>query len=338
MFLRNFFENPVTQKKEIDTSSENQIKPESQDLHKEEWAIETAGGTTRVYEFVPVDPISEVPVFLAPGFGGTKDIYEESILEFVRENRRRVITVDHPRFGGQRIENNRSQSTSTELSRRALNITEVLEELERRGVPRVDAITHSEGTINLIEAASENPERFRNIILFAPAGLIDKTAQESFIKSITNLARNFVSDLFKSHTSESEEERRRGKTALQKGTIYVLQNIFRSIEEIVGIATTDLRENFEKIRNASNLKKLNTKIIVAAPIDDVVFPFENMKETLQSLYKAKLLDGIITVTKGHSALYQNGHFACVGTLFATLEGRNPSNDNNGGDKEEKTAP
>ncbi|QQS15610.1 MAG: alpha/beta hydrolase [Candidatus Moraniibacteriota bacterium] len=323
MFLRNFFENPSAgEKKAIAKSSEDPTKPELQDSRKEEWAIETAGGKTKVYEFIPKDPISEVPVFLAPGFGGTEAIYEKSILEFVQENRRRVLTVDHPRFGGRRIENDKNRFASTELSRRSLNISEVLEELERRGTPRVDAITHSEGTINLIEAAAENPERFRNIILFAPAGFINKTDRENFIRSITSLARNFVSDLFKSHGSESEEERQRRKTALQKGVVYVLQNIFRSMEEIVGIATTDLCENLEKIRNTSNLKNLNTKILVAAPINDAVFPFEDMKEILQTLYETKKIDGIVTVTKGHSALYQNGHFSCIGKLFDTLEGRN----------------
>ncbi len=331
MFHMNFFEHPKSGKdentpKESETltpSSENPEKSESQDIRKEAWEIETAGGKTKVYEFIPKNPVSEVPVFLASGFGGTQEIYESSILEFVRENRRRVITIDHPRFGGRPIEKSESNSASTELSRRALNIAEVIKELERRGTPRIDAITHSEGTINLIEAAAENPEHFRHIILFAPAGLIDATAKESFAASITNLVRNFVSDLFKSHSSESEEERQRGKIAFQKGAICVLQNIFRSIEEVVGIAATSLKKNLEKIRSTSDRENLGIKIVVAAPIDDTVFPFEDIKKTVEELLQQKLLDGFITVTKGHSALYKNGHFAYVGTLFSTLEGKDP---------------
>ncbi|MFZ1735974.1 MAG: alpha/beta fold hydrolase, partial [Candidatus Moraniibacteriota bacterium] len=268
-YMKDTFENPQRN----DGNSEHSGESGSQYIRREEWTIETAGGKTKVYEFIPKDPVSEVPVFLASGFGGTVEIYKSGILDFARENRRRVITIDHPRFGGRPIESNERNSASTELSRRALNIAEVIKELERKGTPKIDAITHSEGTINLIEAASENPEHFRHIILFAPAGLIDTTVKENFAASIANLVRNFVSDLFKSHASESEEEKQRGKIAFQKGAICVLQNIFRSIEEVVGIAATSLKKNLEKIRSTSDRENLGIKIVVAAPIDDTVFPF-----------------------------------------------------------------
>lgn len=302
--------------------------PTESGVQRIEWEIETAGGKTKIYEFIPQNPVSEVPVFLAPGFGGIESIYEESILTFVRTNRRRVITIDHPKSGGRRLEEYEKDSASPELSRKSRNISEVLTTLARKGIKRVDAVTHSEGTINLLEAVARNLKQIRYVIFFAPAGLVDGKDKKTFTDSLTHLVHNFLRGFFSAKVpeSESEEQRRRKKFAKQEGTIYILKNILRSLEEIVGIAATDLGKNLKSIREESDEKNLGIKMIVAAPIEDTLFPFEEMKRTLQQLIEAKILDGVIVVPFGHDAPYSNEkELALVGTLFGTLEGKEDVN-------------
>ncbi len=61
------------------------------------------------------------------------------------------------------------QKYPKEEVRKALNILGVLEE---KDVEKTDVIAHSEGAVNTLIAASLYPEKFRNIVLFGPAGLI----------------------------------------------------------------------------------------------------------------------------------------------------------------------
>ena len=296
-------------------------------VKRKERELETPSGKTRVYEFVPDHPVSEVPVLLAPGFGGTETIYEESIIEFVRGNRRKIITIDHPKFGGRKLREEENTSASTELSRRKETLLSLISSLETRGIEKIDAITHSEGTINLTEAVEKNPSSFRNIVFFAPAGLVDRTNKETFRQSIAHLAHNFFRGIAsQANTPRSEAEERRKKTAIREGTIYVFKNVIRSLEEIFGIAKTSLKRSLENIRKSSDRDGLDLKIIVTVPINDTVFPLEEMKETLRELVREGVINGIITIGKrgdssmGHSAPYESKDcLACVGSLFGTLE-------------------
>ena len=58
-----------------------------------------AGGTAEVVDIIPEMPKTEIPVFLAPSWGCTIEVYKPA-LQTLSEAHRRVVSLNHPRRGG----------------------------------------------------------------------------------------------------------------------------------------------------------------------------------------------------------------------------------------------
>ena len=175
--------------------------------------FEVAGGTAEVVDVTPEKLKDEVPLFFAPAWACNIEVYKRAI-ETLSEQERRVISLNHPRRGGDL----KASSSEEEMKkypeeelRKAYNI---LEMLDQKGVDKVDVIAHSEGAINVTIAATLHPEKFRNIVYFAPAGLIGKD-------KFTRLMKGFAAQEKRAESmedypiSEGEEETKAGEEVLE---------------------------------------------------------------------------------------------------------------------------
>lgn len=307
MFLANFFEKP---KPPIDYKKENESPLENCERSR----IEVTGGTAEVYDYRPDSELqkSAIPLMLAPGCGGDEKLYHSDILKLLKDFGRRVITLDHPECHAHTHELwKEAQSKGLEL--KAHNILDII---EAKGLPKVDAVAHSEGAINLITVAARNPERFRNIILVAPAGFIGK---DSFGSLALRFAKNFFADRPKTLSGISITEQEKILTPLSSRIKRVLRciygNLFRVLSEIEGIAKSDIYGQLKK------LKEAGIKIIIVAPVEDEVFPIER----IQKMIDASDIDGFYVIRGGHGDITRIPHFMnIVGSALETLEGKESS--------------
>ncbi len=90
--------------------------------------IKTPGGTAEVVDIKPENPKTEIPVFFAPAWGCTLEVYQPALDELSKTNRRK-ISLNHPRIGGSMkdvVPDEIRQQYPTETLRKSLNILEIL--------------------------------------------------------------------------------------------------------------------------------------------------------------------------------------------------------------------
>lgn len=260
--------------------------------------IKVAGGTAEVVDVTPENLQDEVPVFLAPAWGCTIDIYKNAIEKLV-ECDRRVISLNHPRLGGDISEapEEALEKYPHEQVRKALNI---LGTLNSKEVPKIDAIAHSEGAVNLMIAAMLNPEKFRDIVLYAPAGLIgeDKFTRliEGFSKQDENKLDIDTLPMSEERKSEYKEAHKNIERFMQEFLPYVAKNPIRSLREARDISKSQIHDLLRFLHQEKGIK-----IAVMAGTEDPVFPMERIQDTVTT----DMLDGFLSVRGGHGELGDN---------------------------------
>ena len=233
--------------------------------------FEVAGGTAEVVDIHPPSPKSTVPVLLAPGWGCTIKTYETAIKTLAGCDRR-VVAFNHPRIGNNMsaTEAEIGKNYPTEQLRRALNIIGVL---EQKGIEKTDVIAHSDGAVNTVIAATLYPEKFRNIVLFGPAGLMGK---DNFIRLLIGFARQ------KEVTA----------TALEEAKKYFAENPVRAITEGRDLANSQIHNMLYDLHNKG------IGIVVISGIDDPAFPMKRM----QKIVKTGMPDGFLSVRGAHGEI------------------------------------
>ena len=132
-----------------------------------------------IVDVSPETPKTEIPLLLAPGFSEGPLTLEPNMRYFSGWGRR-VVTYDAPYGVNIEPEKEPSQNspdsahTAYELGKaRTIDLV-----MEQRGITKTDGVGHSEGCINLVIAALKHPERFRNLILVNPGGMVGNTKLE----------------------------------------------------------------------------------------------------------------------------------------------------------------
>ena len=149
--------------------------------------------------------------------------------------------------------------------RKALTLRDVL---NHKGVEKVDVIAHSEGAVNAAIAALLNPEKFRNIIFFGPAGLIGEDDPIRLLKGFVSQGAPKPS-LNKIPVSEEQKAVARAEggeaieypeipiteTAKEVGAIaareapkYMIQNPLRAFKEGWGLSQVQIDGLIDKLR------------------------------------------------------------------------------------------
>lgn len=264
------------------SNKEKEVKPFYKQFEQRK-KINIPGGNIEIVDVSPENLKTEVPTMFSPGWGNTPEALKASMAELVTSGRR-VLTVDHPRYGGEVEENN--EYTDEEL-RKALSILATIQE---SGVEKVDTIGYSEGGINTIIAASLAPEKFRNIVLVDPGGMVGKTSFMTLLKRFSKfMAKTGIETITKPETKKNIN------IATKELFKYFLKNPSRALKESSEIATYEIQEKLEELR------KKGIGISVIHGVDDDVFPMEEV----QNKTGKEHVDGFYSVKGGHAEIVQH---------------------------------
>lgn len=288
--LKNF-EEPIQPRVEqsagpekLEDSAEAFKKRFEEEFAKREY-FETAGGIAETADVVPEKLKDEPPIFLVPGWACNIELYKDSLEALVKAGRR-VLTINHPRRGGdmevRSSEEERRKYPEGKL-RKALDILSVM---DQKNIKQADAIAHSEGAINLIIAAALHPEKFRNIVLYAPAGLIGKDTFSRLAKGFAAQSKR-PDSLF--NMPITEKEKADGKQVLDSLISYLKGNPLRGLKEAVEISGFQIHEMIRY------LHEKGIGILVASGFEDPVFPTNRMKK----IATFDKIDGFLTLPGGH---------------------------------------
>jgi pimeloyl-ACP methyl ester carboxylesterase len=287
----------------LNSNQESENSFEKQFAKREE--IKVAGGTAEVVDVKPETLSDEVPVFLAPAWGCTIDIYKNAIEKLAEQNRE-VISLNHPRFGGDMSDapEEMLEKYPYEEVRKALNIIGVL---DGKNIVQTDAIAHSEGAVNLAIAAALYPEKFRSMVLYNPAGLIGEDTFTRLLQGFSKQDANKLdldtlpvpegisgeeADKYK----KSRKEAQRKIENFNSEFLGYLKNPVRSFNEAKDTAKSQIHELLRYLHEEKGIK-----IAVMSGTEDPVFPVEKMQE----ITKTDMLDGFLSVRGGHGEIGDN---------------------------------
>lgn len=232
----------------------------------------------QIIDIVPEKEKYPVPVLVAPGWATTtKDL--ENFSKLLSEKGRRVLSFSHSRENivGGPLSLLRSKKEITEAGKeysfeeiqKAFSLLEVL---ENKNIDKADVVAHSEAGINVSIAASEYPEKFRNIVYVNPAGMI---GEDKFPKLLGRFSTESIKSAFNSFLKS--ENRGSVKTQWKESINYITKNIPLSWKEAVAISKSDIKEMLK------SLKEKGIGISIVHTEGDNVFPIEKMKEKVGSV-------------------------------------------------------
>ena len=232
----------------------------------------------QIIDIVPEKEKYPVPVLVAPGWSTTpKDL--EKFMKLLSEKGRRILSFSHSRkniIGGplslihsKKEVTEAGKEYSFEEIQKAFSLLEVL---ENKNIDKVDVVAHSEAGINTSIAASEYPEKFRNIVYVNPAGMI---GEDKFPKLLGRFSSESIKNAFKSFLNS--ETRGSVKTLWKESINYAIKNIPLSWNEAVAISKSDIKEMLK------SLKEKGIGISIVHSEGDKIFPMEKMKKEVGHL-------------------------------------------------------
>ncbi len=270
-----------------------------------EEVLSIEGHLVHVLDIKPREAKTEAPVVMAPGYGTLSPADSKvNILEMARQGRR-TLFVDEPRGVDGVLKNEKSEEqrlAEEKIEKFFLRQAETLiAVLDKKGIEQTDAVGHSEGCLYLVVAASLYPERFRNLVLFDPAGMVGDDSPASlayrFLKE--NIAETIETNEKRSAgvmSAPAEEQTKRGDKDF---LAYLKEDLPESIDEVRSIAKQQIR---------TLLKRAHAKgvmISIVQGIDDNVFPMDRVQEQASRTDPEKgrreglIVDGFYSVKGGH---------------------------------------
>jgi hypothetical protein len=199
----------------------------------------------------------ETPLCFMPGFGveGTSKL----MMQAIADEGRNVISMLLPRE--KKI--NDKEGIPGAILQKAFSIIEVVEKEKKDKGEKFDGIGHSEGGLALALAASIRPDLFRNIVLIAPAGMMENDSQLGLISRFG--------------ISEGIEELKGRKlnrdnfvTYMKDLISHISSNPSLSLEEVSAMTTTDI---FEMTKY---LKEQGVGVGLICGVNDKVFPINRV--------------------------------------------------------------
>ena len=277
---------------------------EAQFAHKERYSIQ--GATVESVDIRPEHPKTDVPVLVAPGFAATMDSFKPGMKVLV-DRERRVISFDHPRKGGTipDVAGTAVEKHAPEELRKAHTILGII---DQKGMEQIDVIAHSEAAINVCIAAMLHPEKFRNIVLYAPAGLIGNDTLFRLIKGVMTHPKRPES-MAEFPVTEAEEEYLESTKHI--GPKYQKENPLRAAKEVLAISRARIDDMI------GYLREHGIKIVVIAAVDDTFFPMDAMQKNI----KAHSLDGFLSVRGGHMQIqvHPEQYIGAAESMITALE-------------------
>jgi len=202
---------------------------------------------------------SDIPIFIAPGWGETPKTFKD-LAHLLFDAGFRVISVTHPRQDLKLITKNNISRLEFQKAEIILAIFESLD------INKVNVVAHSEGAINAVIAAHLTPSMFKNILLVGPGGLVEN---EGFLELTSRFIGNMIqggSRVFKDSVARMHLLRSGVETFK-----YFLMNPVMSLLEGSAISRTHLQDFLIEL-HANDIS-----VGVIHGVDDLVFPLKKMK-------------------------------------------------------------
>lgn len=246
-----------------------EIKVDKSDHFEKQWnrpkIMSFPDGEIWIYRLQSVSPSATIPLLYIPGWNTPADICKRDVAALAEK--REVIVVDSLHGIKRAIKNTEAEKFPTALLDK---VAAVLETLDALKVEKVDGLGSSEGGAVLTIAAKLYPERFRNLVLEMPAGLIGQD-------TLTGLIRRFSLDVLKSrlealHQKELAKKQREMNQA--RRTASARFNLKKAWQEAEALANIQLQNIL------ADLKKTGHGVTIIVRAQDCVFPVEKMRQTL----------------------------------------------------------
>ncbi|MDO8507035.1 MAG: alpha/beta hydrolase [bacterium] len=247
-------------------------------------SVESFGGESK---FVDIQPslesqISNIPVIVAGGWSETPKSLQD-VGEEITSKGRRTILVEHARSGG-KDKDQTDYPPETQQRANTLLVT-----LDKLNIDKADIIAHSEGALDAVFAAMQSPERFRSLILVAPAGMIGED-------SIPALSARFSKKIVRGWTKDARENPK-AAYRLNTGTPqYVAKNPVKAIREIKDISSITIEEALTDIKESG----VNVSIIQSQ--SDQVFPSERINKNVVLGENVDRHASVVSEDAGHDDL------------------------------------
>jgi pimeloyl-ACP methyl ester carboxylesterase len=220
-------------------------------------SVESFGGKAKFVDIRPESLVSEIPVLVAGGWAeGSKSLGQ--VGREISVGGRRAILVDHARFG--KVQDR--SDYPAEIVHKANTLLAVLDEV---GIDKVDVIAHSEGALNAVYAAMQQPERFRSLILVAPAGMIGED-------SVLALAGRFAPKVIRGLSKDFVENPKAAFIINSTGLPYMAKNPAKAAREVKTIADTTIDSALVDLRHS------DIQIGLIQSHSDPVFPAERIEK------------------------------------------------------------
>lgn len=214
--------------------------------------IELNGEIIDVVDIAPTELKSETPTVIVPGFSATPETLKDLIIR-TAEVGRRVISAEAPHG----IDTDGKQAELPEAEMRKMEV--LWQILENKKLDKINVIANSEAAIYVTTLAALHPERFSNIVLVEPAGLI---GEDKFFK----LLKRFVQDAREEEKQAKFKKKVKYPSSLSTGVKSILSNMPASIREVSAISNSDITKTLQRVR------KSGVGISIIHAVDDKVFP------------------------------------------------------------------
>jgi pimeloyl-ACP methyl ester carboxylesterase len=255
------------------------------------------GERVEVHDVAPEHPKTDIPTLFAPGWGITSRMHKYSILALAEAGRRAIVAnAPHGVEISARTEASARAEDFPDAERR--RIEAMLGTLEQKGIDKVDAIGHSEGGLDLILAATLYPEKFRNIVLVNPAGIIGK---DNLLRLGIGFLKDSLTQAWREATAAATPEKRK-RGGLVKGERHTFERhtFFRTLasqplhtaREVVSMSDADI------LNMLKTLKEKGVGVSIVHTVNDKGFPMERVQQAVE----AGMIDGFVSAFGTHNEI------------------------------------
>lgn len=221
--------------------------------------VESYGGQASYVELTPDEVKGDLPVLVAGGWSEGRNALKGTGEELF-DNGYHTVLVDHARHGKPSAES--FDSFDKETHHKANTLQKVL---EATNIDKADVIAHSEGSLNAVLAALQNPDKFGSLVLVAPAGMIGSD-------SIFKLAGRFASKVARGATKDVIDNPRIAANLSLGVQSYVAKNPAKSSSEVSALANTTIDDALAYLRHQG------VRVGILQSAKDPVFPANRIKD------------------------------------------------------------